>query len=110
MTVDNGTWTPSQVWRRFRLEAEAAKNYPSSYALYMGQTHRNVLLEALLPTLLYIKAVAILDDSLDLWLERKRASTRSPIEMTSTVGFSISATTASLKSVRSMPFEERGIG
>jgi hypothetical protein len=35
-----------------------------------GQTHRDALLEGLLPTLLYIKAVAILDDSLDLWLER----------------------------------------
>ena len=70
MVSDDRTWKPQEAWRRFRLEAEAAQNYPSSYALYIGQTHRDVLLEALLPTLLYIKAVAILDDSLDLWLER----------------------------------------
>jgi len=78
MATDNGTWKPQEAWRRFRLESEAAKNYPSSYALYIGQTHRDVLLEALLPTLLYIKAVAILDDSLDLWLEQNGHQLRPP--------------------------------
>ncbi len=78
MAADNGTWKPQEAWRRFRLEAEAARNYPSSYALYIGQTHRDVLLEALLPTLLYIKAVAILDDSLDLWLEQNGHQLRPP--------------------------------
>jgi hypothetical protein len=29
--------------------------------MYIGQTHRDVLLERLLPALLYIKAIAILD-------------------------------------------------
>jgi hypothetical protein len=66
--MDANTWNPRKTWRRFRLEAEAARNYPLSYAMYIGQTHRDRLLEEILPTLLYIKAVAILDDSLDLWL------------------------------------------
>lgn len=68
MTTSASAWNPREVWRRFRLEAEAAKHYPMSYAMYPGQTHRDHLLEQLLPTLLYIKAVAILDDALDTWL------------------------------------------
>ncbi len=61
-------WSSRKAWRQFRLEAETAKHYPSSYALYLGQTHRDILLEQLLPTLLYIKAACILDDSLSVWL------------------------------------------
>jgi hypothetical protein len=73
MTADNMTWNPSQAWRRFRLEAEAARNYPVSFSMddFIGTAHRrDALLEALLPTLLYIKAVAIFDDSMKLWLEQ----------------------------------------
>lgn len=66
MSVED--WNPKDAWRRFRLEAETAKYYPSSYALYDGQTHRDILLDQLLPTLLYIKGVSILDDSLVMWL------------------------------------------
>jgi len=61
-------WNPRSAWRQFRLETETAKNYPSSYALYVGHTHRDILLEQLLPTLLYIKGASILDDSLAIWL------------------------------------------
>jgi hypothetical protein len=75
---DDKTWSPQDAWRRLRLEAEAAKNYPMSYAMYIGQTHRDVLLEGLLPTLLYIKAVAILDDSLELWLAKNGHQVRPP--------------------------------
>ena len=39
-----------------------------SYSLYIGQTHRHVLLDEVLPALLQIKAAAILDDALELWL------------------------------------------
>ena len=65
------TWSPKEAWRQFRLEAEAARHYPYSYLLNNQETHRDVLLERLLPTLLYIKGVAILDDSLELWLVDK---------------------------------------
>jgi hypothetical protein len=68
-------WSPREAWRRFRLEAEAAKNYPKSYALFVLQTHRDLLLEQLLPTLLYVKGVAILDDALESWLATNGHST-----------------------------------
>jgi hypothetical protein len=64
------TWEPREAWRRFRLEAEATQHYPMSYSMYIGQTHRHVLLDEVLPALLEIKATAILDDALDLWLLR----------------------------------------
>jgi len=54
----------ANAWRVFLLEWELAKNYHLSYSLYTGSTHRNPLLERLLPSLLYIKAVALLDDGL----------------------------------------------
>lgn len=69
MTTVPARWDPRTAWRRFRLEAEAAKHYPISYSLYIGHTHRHVLLDGLLPALLHIKATAILDDALALWLE-----------------------------------------
>jgi hypothetical protein len=59
MATHPNAWSPAEAWRRFRLEAEAAKNYPLSYSMYIGQTHRDVLLERLLPSLLYIKADAL---------------------------------------------------
>ncbi len=78
MTTTSAPWDPKQAWRQFRLEAEASKYYPQSYALYIGQTHRDILLERLLPTLLHIKAVAIMDDSLDVWLASNGRSLTKP--------------------------------
>ena len=69
MTDETEKWSPREAWIRFRLEAEAAKNYHLSYAMYLGQTHRHVLLDEILPSLLYVKAVTILDDALALWLD-----------------------------------------
>lgn len=55
----------ADAWRVFLLEWELARHYHYSYLLYfMGRAHRNPLLERLLPSLLYIKAVALLDDGL----------------------------------------------
>ena len=62
------TWEPREAWHRFRLEAEAMQHYPMSYSLYIGQTHRHVLLDDVLPALLQIKAAATLGDALELWL------------------------------------------
>ena len=53
----------ADTWRRFLIEVELAKNYPRPYLLYMMRTHRNPLLEYLLPALLYIKMVSILDEA-----------------------------------------------
>jgi hypothetical protein len=67
--MSNGQeWNPRSAWRQFRLETETVKNYPTSYALYVGITHKDILLEQLLPMLLHIKAASILDDSLSTWL------------------------------------------
>lgn len=71
-------WNPRSAWRQFRLETETAKNYPSSYALYVAHAHRDILLEQLLPTLLYIKGASILDDSLSIWLANNGYRLRRP--------------------------------
>lgn len=52
------------MWRVFRLELELARNYPRSSLLYMGRTHRDPILDKLLPSLLGIRAAAILEDGL----------------------------------------------
>ena len=70
MTTEK-TWNPQSAWRQLRFEAEAAKNYPMPYSLNGDLSNKNNLLEQMLPSLLYVKAVAILDDSLKLWLEIK---------------------------------------
>ena len=72
------SWDTANAWRRLRLEAKAAGNYHLPYSMYIGQTHRDPLLESLLPALLYIKAVSILDDSLDNWLSQNQHSLKSP--------------------------------
>lgn len=77
MCIDQ-EWNSRDVWRQFRLETETAKNYPSSYALYEGHTHKDILLEQLLPTLLYIKGASILDDSLSIWLTDNGYALRKP--------------------------------
>lgn len=75
---NNQEWSPSSMWRQFRLESETAKHYPTSYSLYTGHTHKDILLERLLPTLLYIKAASILDDSLAIWLTGNGYQIRKP--------------------------------
>jgi len=54
-----------QAWSRFLQEIELAKNYHMPYLLEgFGGTFRNPLLDYLLPSLLYVKMVAILDEAL----------------------------------------------
>jgi len=54
-----------QAWNRFLQEVELAKNYHMPYLLNgFGATFRNPLLDYLLPSLLYVKMVAILDEAL----------------------------------------------
>lgn len=53
------------AWNRFLQELELAKNYHMPYLLNgFGGTFRNPLLDYLLPSLLYVKMVAILDEAL----------------------------------------------
>ncbi len=54
-----------QAWNRLLQELELAKNYHMPYVLNgFGATFRNPLLDYLLPSLLYVKMVAILDEAL----------------------------------------------
>ncbi len=76
--MSDGNWNPSETWHRFRLETETVKHYPRSYALYIGQTHRDILLDQILPTTLYIKAACILDDSIAKWLTENGHTLKKP--------------------------------
>ena len=54
-----------KAWNRFLQEVELAKNYHMPYLLNgFGGTFRNPLLDYLLPSLLYVKMAAILDEAL----------------------------------------------
>jgi len=58
-------------WRIYLLEWEAAKHYHFPYLLYMRRTNRNPLLDQLLPSLLFLRAASILDESLELCIQIK---------------------------------------
>lgn len=61
-----------RAWNRFLQELELAKNYHMPYVLGgVGNTFRNPLLDYLLPSLLYIKMVAILDEALVLSIRNR---------------------------------------
>lgn len=58
-----------QAWNRFLQQVELAKNYHMPYVLNgFGSTFRNPLLDYLLPSLLYVRMVAILDEALALFI------------------------------------------
>jgi hypothetical protein len=61
-------WDSTKAWRHLRLEMEASKHYWRSNRLY-GMARPNILVDRFLPGLLYIKAVALLDEALDQWLD-----------------------------------------
>lgn len=57
--------TIAGAWRRFLIELALAQNYQLLQALdAMGAAPRNPVLDDLLPSLLYVKAVAVLDAAL----------------------------------------------
>ena len=61
-----------KAWHRFLQEIELAKNYHMPYLLNrFGATFRNPLLDYLLPSLLYIKLVAILDEALVFLIDHR---------------------------------------
>jgi hypothetical protein len=51
-------------WRRLRIEAQALRNYPA-FLTRDFPTRRDDLLDSRIPALLYVKAIAILDDALE---------------------------------------------
>ena len=59
------------LWRRFLIDLTFAKDYPIGYIDLPGLSPKNAVLEQLLPSLLHIKAVAILDHTLRVWIDAK---------------------------------------
>jgi hypothetical protein len=59
------------AWRLFLLEWEAAKHYHFPYALMIGHTYRNPLVEHLLPALLLVKGTSLLDEALEEFVENQ---------------------------------------
>jgi len=64
-----------QAWNRYLQEIELAKNYHMPYLLNgFGNTFRNPLLDYLLPSLLYVKMAAILDEALIFFIDDRDLS------------------------------------
>lgn len=55
----------ARSWRLLLLEEEAVRNYWRSYLMYGLQSHPDALMDQLMPSLIYIKALTIVDDALD---------------------------------------------
>ena len=61
-----------KAWHRLLQEVELAKNYHLPYLLRgFGSTFRNPLLDFLLPSLLYVKMVAIFDEALIFLIDNR---------------------------------------
>jgi hypothetical protein len=59
-------------WHALLQEVELARNYPVPYQLTSpAGAGRNVILEAILPALLYIKATDLLDEALKLHMQQR---------------------------------------
>lgn len=57
------------VWKHFLIDLEFARNYSLAYIDLPGPAPKNPVLEKLLPSLLHIKAVAILDHAFGAWID-----------------------------------------
>jgi hypothetical protein len=76
------------AWRTFLIELELARNYPIGYQINHGTAVRNPVLEKILPSLLYIRMAAILDEALGVHLDL--TSTALPKDYRSTLDGRIS--------------------
>jgi hypothetical protein len=61
----------SEIWRSFLIDVTFAKNHKLAYVDMPGPVPANPVVERLLPSLLHVKAVAILDHALQLWIDDK---------------------------------------
>lgn len=59
-----------EAWRRTLLEWEAVKHYHQPYALIIGWTFRNPLVEHVLPSVTLVKAVAVFDEAVETYIDR----------------------------------------
>lgn len=59
------------AWRHFLIDLMFARNYTIGYLDHPGPVAKNPVVERLLPSLLQVKAVAILDHTLRAWIDDK---------------------------------------
>jgi hypothetical protein len=59
----------ANTWRTFLIEIEFARNYPLAYQLDGGAAVRNPVLEKVLPSLLYVKMAALLNEAFESYLD-----------------------------------------
>ncbi len=59
------------AWRHFLIDLMFARNYTMGYLDHPGPVAKNPVVERLLPSLLQVKAVAILDHTLQAWIDDK---------------------------------------
>ncbi|TKS59210.1 MAG: hypothetical protein EWM72_02412 [Nitrospira sp.] len=59
------------AWRHFLIDLMFARNYTIGYLNHPGPVAKNPVVERLLPSLLQVKAVAILDHALRAWIDNK---------------------------------------
>ena len=57
------------AWRLLLIDLMYARNYTIAYVDLPGPVAKNPVLERLLPTLIHVKAVAILDHALRAWTD-----------------------------------------
>jgi hypothetical protein len=60
------------IWQKFLVDRAFAQNYTLGYIDHPGPVAKNPVVERLLPSLLHVKAVAILDYALKAWIDGKR--------------------------------------
>jgi hypothetical protein len=98
-----GTNTIGELWLTFLVETEFAKNY-QRYDMAALSLARNPILESLLPSLLYLRLVSLLDESLASYMAAnklpKRGTLGGKIELLNTKG--LLANSAKLCSVKKM--------
>ncbi|MBK8060525.1 MAG: hypothetical protein IPK33_22335 [Gemmatimonadetes bacterium] len=70
----SNTLTIAQLWRRLLIDVELARNYPLASFDVVGAQARNPILERLLPSLLLVKAVAVLDAAISEYVASRGLS------------------------------------
>lgn len=60
-----------RIWREFLIDAMFAENHELGYLDHDGPLPKNPVVERLLPSLLQVKAVAILDHALRSWCDER---------------------------------------
>lgn len=69
--TSNRTKAIGGSWTNFLQQVELAKHYDAPYELELASMPRNPILDAILPTLLYVQLVSLLDEGLEAYRAAK---------------------------------------